>query len=513
MKNIRILFVLALFLNTSCSDSLNLDPLGSANGEQIWGTAQGCERMLAGGYARLRKILIDERPMYLYGDLPSNVIFTHNHWIAQYATQGNYVGPYLLNWWLDWSPYFQVITTTTTLLKHINDVPLSDFDKDEATALKERNRIRGEAYFLYAFTYFYMTRIYGDLPLVKEAFESASQGLSDGSTVARRQSPEKEVLEYLLENIAAAIVLLDFDAPGDANWAVRADRATALNLKAHVLLWLAKDLTPDSEQYTRYVEEAEKALDIVINQGNRSLVDYDDPRAVVGMFDGKSTEGIFELNVSVADNEAFHINYGEFSLHATTYRDVSRQTLTNLGSYMVPDPSKATNLYSVRDKRRELFFQNFGRPTGDYQAPPFLLKYAANIEDDPSDPEHYYTNSNVLIFRLSESILLRAEALVKLGRFGNARVLLNTIRGRAGIGNFIGGDDELLQAVIEERARELAGEGHSAYDRIRNDFWEGHDFMTADRKAKKGYYWPVDFISLLSANPDLYQVPFWIGKM
>lgn len=118
-----------------------------------------------------------------------------------------------------------------------------------------------------------------------------------------------------------------------------------------------------------------------------------------------------------------------------------------------------------------------------------------------------------MLFRLSDCVLLRAEALTKLGRYGNARMLLNTIRNRAGIGNYMGSDSNLIKEIFEERARELVGEGHSAYDRIRNNYWDGSEYMTDERKQKKGYYWPVDFRNLISSNPDLYQVPFWIGKL
>lgn len=511
MKTKIFIFIISLSLLTGCT--LEHQPYGSASGDQVWDNAGGIEQMVGGAYSRLRKILISDRPMYLYGDLPSNVLLKHNHWIANYATDGDYVGAYLADWWLDWRPYFQVITTTATVLKHIDDVKLNEFSRDEEEAIKKRDQIKGEAHFLFAYTYFYLTRIYGDVPLVKEAFESVSQGLEDGSTIPKKQSPEKEVLEYLLKHIDASIVLMDYKKPSDEDWAIRVDKAAALTLKAHVLLWLAKDEQKGSAAYTDLLEKADSALDVVINQSGRSLVDYNNPEAVVDMFDGQSSEGIFELLVSVEKKESFHINSGEFPLHVTTYRDVTKQTLSNLNSFMVPDPAKATSLYPTNDKRRELFFQNFGNPTGDYQAPPFLLKYAANVEIDPTYPQYYYANSNVLLFRLSECVLLRAETLVKLERYGNARMLLNTIRNRAGIGNFMGSDSDLLGEIFNERARELVGEGHSAYDRIRNDYWDGNEFMSEERKAKKGYYWPVDIRNLISSNPELYQVPFWIGKL
>ncbi len=512
MKKIKILiFGIVISILSSCS--LEHLPYGNASGNQIWNTAGGIEQMVSGSYSLLRKVLINDRPMYLYGDLPSNAVLTHNHWIAKYAAQGDYVGAYLADWWLDWRPYYQIITTTATILKHIDDVPLVEFSRDETEALEKRNQLKGEAYFLYAYTYFYLSRIYGDVPLVKEAFESVSQGLENGTTIPRKQAPEKETLTYLLKHIDAAIVLMDYKKIGDNNWAVRVDKSAALTLKAHVLLWLAKDETSNSAEYIKLVSNAESTLDIVINQSGRSLVDYNNPKAVVDMFDGQSSEGIFELLVSVEKKETYHMNAGGFSLHTSTYRDVSRQTLSNLTDFLIPDPAKATNLYPQNDKRRNLFFQNFGNPAGDHLAPPFLLKYASNIEDDPSYPDKYYTNSNVLLFRLSDCVLLRAEALTKLGRYGNARMLLNTIRNRAGIGNYMGSDSNLIKEIFEERARELVGEGHSAYDRIRNNYWDGSEYMTDERKQKKGYYWPVDFRNLISSNPDLYQVPFWIGKL
>ncbi len=511
-KILSYVFALLLLLNTGCSTEFQ--PLGNANGEQIWGTATGSEQMLAGAYSRLRKILIYDRPMYLYGDLPAQGVLYHNHWIKKQAYDGNYVGSYIQSSdWLDWTAYYQVIATTTTLLKHINDVPINQFAKDENDAVKKRNHLRGEAYFLYAYAYFHMVRIHGDVPLVKEAFESSSQGIEEGSTIPRTQAPEKEILEYLIENINAAIVLMDYKKHGDADWAIRVDKAAALTLKAHVLLWLARDLDPSSQEAVKYASDAEAALDIVINQSGRSLVNYDNPTDVVNMFDGQSTEGIFELHVAVKDNESFRINYGENALHCTTYRDVSKKEEENLNNYMVVDPSKGAEYYPATDKRRTLFYQNFGNAMQEKAAPPFLMKYAAHIEDDPSNSEYYLANSNVLVFRLSECILLRAEALNKLGRTGNARTMLNQIRQRAGIGNFMGSDSELKKAIFDERMRELAGEGHSAYDRIRNDYWEGHTFMDAQRKAQKGYYWPMDMQALISANPGLYQVPFWIGKL
>ncbi len=503
----KILTLLAILFFTSSCD-LELEPFDNVNGAKVWTTAAGNEKMVSGAYSRMRKILTQEFPVFLYGDLPSGSLFKHGHWIAQQATDGKFAGSYMLDYWGNWSPYFQVINTTNVVLNHVNDVPASEFG-DEGQ--KKKDRIRGEAYFIYSFMYFHMVRVYGEVPLVKESIENADQIIQNGSTVPRKQSSEIEILEYILTTTDAAIALLDFDKPGDQGWAVQADRAAALTLKAHILLWLAREPNNHPDRI-KFMNEAEQILDLVINSSNRSLVPYDSKEDFEKLFRGKSNEGIFELNFSVADNESYHINAGSGwrRQHGATYRDVSKKQLNNM-DFMVAEAGKATTLYSPNDKRRDLFFQNFGNAADDKLAPPFLLKLAVGLEADPNDSEMYFVNSNVILFRLSECILLRAETLHKLGRSNNARDLLNIIRNRAGIGNYTGSTADLEGAIYDERVRELAGEGHSAFDRIRSNYWEGCDWINAERMAKRGYYWPIQLDQLIGANRELYQNPYWAG--
>ena len=514
-KLITTFVILGALVVTGCQKYLDLDPLSKANGEQIWGTANGTRQLLAGTYSLFRRTLLTERPFYLYGDLPSQTVLIHNHWIANYAYEGNYVGSYLYDWWVDWTPYYKVITSANTLLNHIDDLADSDFNKDEDTGHKEKMQIKAEAHFLYAYTYFWLTRIYGDVPLVKESIESVDQALNAGSTVGKPQNSQQDILEYCLKHLDAAIVNLDYTSSTSEQYAVRADKAAALALKADVCLWLANCYKNDPAQYTALVQTADDCLATVIAESGRSLVDYSNASAVTGMFEGKSPEGIFELNVSIDQDETYWMSYS-WSIHGRTWWSAN-YTNTSLTSnpesnLMVADAGLSQALYSERDIRRELFFENFGSSNKHTTLPPMLKKYASGQQEDPNNKGAYFANSNVLLMRLSGVYLLRAEALCKLGRTGNARTLLNEIRQRAGIGNFSGSDSELPKAIFEERARELVGEGHSAFDRIRNDYWTGCSWYSAERIQKKGQYWPVH-TGLFSANRSLVQVPWWQGKI
>ena len=518
IKNIMKLLLVAVVISTTgCQKYLDLDPLSNANGEQIWGTAEGNRQLLAGTYSLFRRIMLSERPFYLYGDLPAQTVLKSNHWISQQVVDGNYAGSYIYDsyGWSDWSPYYQVITTANTLLNHIEDVPDSEFNKDEATGNKEKKQIAAEAHFLYAYTYFWLVQVYGDVPLVKEAIESVDQALVEGSTVGKAQSSEKDVLEYCIKHLDAAIATLDYDTPGSDTWAVRADKGAAQALKAHVCLWLANSYK-GTDKYRELVQTADDCLAAVIANGNRSLVDYSNPDAVTEMFNGRSSEGIFELNVSITQNETYWMYYN-WSVHSRTWWS-ENYTNSNLiasggnpqSNLTVADVNWSQSLYSEKDIRRDLFFENFGSNNTSESRPPMLKKYSTGQQVDPANAGAYFANSNVMLLRLTGIYLLRAEALYKLGQTGSAHALLNEIRRRSGIGDYMGSD--LLAGIFEERARELVGEGHSAFDRIRNDYWTGCDWYTADRGAKKGYYWPV-YTGLFSANRELVQGAYWQGKV
>lgn len=520
VKNIiKLSLVATVMFVTGCQKYLDLDPQSQANGEQIWSTANGNRQLLAGTYSLFRRTLLTDRPFFVYGDVPAQMVMRSNHWIVQQAFDGNYTGSYLYDdWkWSDWTPFYKIITTANTLLNHIGDVPDEDFNKDAETGRKEKKQIEGEAHFLYAYTYFWLVQIYGDVPLVKEAIESVDQALIEGSTVGVGQSSEKDVLEYCLKHLDAAIATLDYSTPGSTSWAVRADKGAALALKAHVSLWLANSYK-NTDRYRELVQIADDCLAAVIANGNRSLVDYSNPDAVTEMFNGRSSEGIFELNVSITQNETYWM-YSGWSVHGRTWwsENYKNSGLTDQGgspqnNLVVADASLSQTLYSEKDLRRNLFFENFGSSNTNPTQPPMLKKYSTGQQVDPSNAGAYFANSNVMLMRLTDIYLLRAEALYKLGQNGSARSLLNQIRRRSGIGDYMEGNGDLLTGIMEERARELVGEGHSAFDRIRNDYWDGCGWYTAERGAKKGYYWPV-YTGLFSANRELVQVPYWQGKI
>ena len=82
--------------------------------------------------------------------------------------------------------------------------------------------------------------------------------------------------------------------------------------------------------------------------------------------------------------------------------------------------------------------------------------------------------SDIILLRLADIILLKAEALVELGRPDEAMKLVNRIRSRAHI-SALPEDlpvEKARLAVENERQLELFLEGHRWFDLLRNDRME-----------------------------------------
>jgi hypothetical protein len=171
---------------------------------------------------------------------------------------------------------------------------------------------------------------------------------------------------------------------------------------------------------------------------------------------------------------------------------------------MAADPARAG------DVRKTLFFYLYGN------AQSYCQKYSHYVQDPAStSTSAVFMEDNILIFRLADMYLLRAEALAKQNKGALAVVDLNLIRSKAGVPAYTGATDRasMMKAIFNERAIEFMGEAQSAYDRIRMDyFYEGVAWMNLDRINRKGYFWPIA-ASIISTNPSIIQNEFWRGKI
>jgi hypothetical protein len=147
---------------------------------------------------------------------------------------------------------------------------------------------------------------------------------------------------------------------------------------------------------------------------------------------------------------------------------------------------------------------------------PISIKYS-NIVYTGQNQTGPIAQNNIIVFRLSDIVLLKAEALAATGNYGEARMLVNQIRDLAQIPAYNGDDAHLLEFIIDERGRELFLEGHRFYDLVRLGRAKGvlkfgGSRMTSDQFNAKKYYWPIEPY-LLTLNPLLTQTDYWKTRM
>lgn len=138
----------------------------------------------------------------------------------------------------------------------------------------------------------------------------------------------------------------------------------------------------------------------------------------------------------------------------------------------------------------------------------YLLKYPGNDGENP-------TYANIPVLRLSEAYLIAAEAAVKESDNPNALKYLNAIVERANPTKTVTGS-VTLDRVLDERRKELVGEGHRFFDIMRNDKRverTGSSHLSALKDEAKSF--DRDYFKTLlaipkgemDANPNMKQNP------
>lgn len=505
---------LVLFTAMGCAD-LDQEPQNLATPQNYWTSQPNAISALAGDYALLKRALLDNSAFLKWGEFPAKTFMNSQDSFVTYIEDGNYAVPYsegLMNW----INLYKAANWALAIEDNVSAMPDKLF-----TSVDEKNRIIGEAAFIRSLSYFYLARVWGDAPIVREPITTADQLVDDnGYIIGKKRENELLVLNYALEAANKSIGLLSYSAPGTPRWAIQANKASAEALKAHITLWYASRNNND----VAMVNQSIAAATSVINNSNASLIDYVN-EGVTGfdnMCKGASKTGLFEINISTDSNEAYRISNssstptgltlsGPFFATTNTSRPLIDPNYYGPAKIIKADPARAN------DVRRILFFDGYN-PTGTYTVNPpntaYLLKYSQKTKDSQSiDPLAYFSESNILIFRLADVYLLRAEGNMRLGNWDQAIADINIIRSKAGAANYTGAKtlDALTKCIFDERALEFVGEGHSAFDRLRLKYFPSEFPLNATRMAGNGYFWPVLIANLL-ADSQLQQTLWWVGR-
>ncbi|ASZ12024.1 RagB/SusD family nutrient uptake outer membrane protein [Chitinophaga pendula] len=510
MNSAKYLLIMSLTLSwlttlTGCKKLLDQDPINSPYNDVFWKDEKDALQSLAGGYALLRRAMTTNTDFggymshFSYGDLTANEFSSFEQYDLDFLVKGgkgfsmaSFIGDYLGNY-QDWTPYYKVITQSNIILHNVPAIPDNKFKNDPQ---QTRNKIMGEALFLRAYSYFYMVRLWGDVPLVTAYDEDPAKAQPIPRT------SEKIILDSCIRDLQRAIPLLTWDYKDGAEKNVRANRGAAYALMAHVYMW--KDFLNKGTVRTD-LTNAINAVNEVQNSAKYRLIDTS---RFATLFQGKSDEGIFEINMQVAQNE----QQTESGFYYKCLMEPYIKGKTSMNGRLNRD--LITDIYKDKSDFRYRYFFDF-----TLEANPILTKYAGrNSENifykDLSNYTQAAVNANIIVFRYADLLLLRAEANAKLQDFGMARNDLNEVRKRSGLSAYAGNDADLYTEVFRERSRELYCEASRWYDLVRTGFLktEKDGSFGTDRYNQEGWKWPIGR-SLFLNNYVLKQNKFWEGKV
>jgi starch-binding outer membrane protein, SusD/RagB family len=412
------IFLLCLFL-TSCQDWLELIPPDGLVLNEYWKSKEDVEAVLMGAYQKFAQM--DER-LFLYGELRADMIAEDVNTPSpeRMIMQGNI---YPDNSLCNWSDFYIVINYCNEVLKHAPEV----FKLDASFSEYQLKGFEAEAFYLRSLSYFYLVRIFKDVPLILEPSES------DDVEFFQPASTDTSILRVIKDDLKKArFVVTEYYGSQEENIG-RATKGAILALLADICLW-----NFEYDECISYINELENLDYLLLPAGKWFEIFYP----------GNSMEGIFEFQL---DNKLDQPN----SLYDYTYYSRFYKASPNALDRLSPEESfeSIRGAGSLRTYDAKIWKYCGGAPDGK------TLRPSADIR-----------SCNWIVYRYADILLMKAEALSQLGRYDEALQIINiNIRNRALMNsiNITNSPEAFEDAILDERAKELAFEGKRWFDLLR----------------------------------------------
>jgi hypothetical protein len=431
-----LVFALGLFI-TSCDSFLDADPsTGSLTSDNVFVSDATASSAVSAIYASMMSIT-DPFTMFngglgVMGGLSADELNDYTLLYPQYQkNQIPSVDPGA-NYYM-WSEGYKYIYQANSCINGIID----NTNLTEST----QKQLLGESYFLRALSYFYLTNLYGDVPLVT--------GTNYKENMIKPRTKSDIIYSFIQEDLLKAEGLLSVDYPSADR--ARINKYVVQAFMARVNLYL-----------NQYEIAKNKASEVIA--GGYQLSEVNE------VFKSNSTETIWQL-VSVS---GYLLNTYDANFYNP--ENAGRPTYTILDNLY--------NSFEAGDDRKTNWIK-------DYVFNGEVLHYSAKYTQIY---EPVATEYNIM-FRLAEQYLIRAEAEANLDELTSAIEDLDKIRLRANLGGYIGPitKPSVLAAIAKERRNEFFTEhGHRWFDLKRNNTIDA--VLGAEKPAtwkSSAKLWPV----------------------
>lgn len=425
MKNIKIAFcsLLLMAAATSCEKVLDVKETDFIGGDIALKTVGNTEQGVIGAYAGMNTEM-----GILFNSVMSDEVKTAEFYNSATVHEWTF-GPNDISIRDQFTAvrlYYRVIDRVNRVLQA---VPVADSIKTtDNTAL--RNRVRGEALFLRAFCHFELVRYYsGNYDPTALAMEYVE---TPGLTATPRIAMEPYFAK-LRADLAAAKPLL----PATTADVYRANALAVTGLQARIALY-QRDWATAATAATEYIN----AL----------------PLATAAQFPAIWTDA----NTSVETAFRLRRTNAIGGRIGSLYRGTSASA-TAIGTVTWAPTNELWNAYDqTNDVRFAAYLRNEPLLAAANRPSRLVNKYAGTTYGTPNE-----NVADAKVFRTGEMILIRAEARAEQNDLIGAAADVNALRAARITGALplvFASKDAAITAILNERFRELAFEGHRFWD-------------------------------------------------
>lgn len=561
---------------TSCDDFLTVHPSNEITEEQFWEDKTDLESGIRGCWRQFITSDIMQR-LVIWGECRSdNFDLLSENW----DDMKDIMNANLLetNSLYSWAAFYKTINFCNKVLQYGPKV----VERDKSFTDEDWKPVEAEMKALRALNYFYLVRTFREVPL-------------EFNPIGSEHDVKKHIGRQLNAEVVLDSIINDVDAVKDngmRQYASTSDdkgrftRESIYTLLADMYLWRAsKNASPDSvakygnksqEDYQKVIEYCDAVLDMYLERYKRDNPNYsqgttssdENPYYLIRMrssngntqnvsdeiydeifVSGNSSESILELQFDGSNNS----NSCLYSLRGRVglYRSESNQSGLLQASSPCQNVTKGidntSGLYSQTDMRRweSMVYQEAGQRVyyiGKYTYSDIEFK---NLEDNSEGTNRLSFigtgnfRSNWIIYRLSDILLMKAEAITRLeaptqeqleSAFKNVTMILyrsnptvTADRDRLSFSDF-SEPSQLFALVMRERRREFFGEGKRWFDLVRMAEHDGSttnmltlllakyatntNAVKAKLSSMNSLYGPV-YEEDLKVNALLHQNPAW----
>ena len=425
----HVLIFLALAVQFSCQDWLELIPPQGLIREEFWKTKEDVEAIVMGAYESFSRM---DGDLFKYGEMRADmVVWDFNLGGDERKIMDGIIYPD--NSLCNWDSFYEVINYCNEVIKNAPAVQ----DIDNTFTDYQLQGLVAEAKFLRGLAYFYLVRIFKDVPYSLEPNES------DDADFYIPKTDGDQILEEIVEDLKTSRPFATTDGYQTLEELKgRATKAAFDALLADISLWLFN--------YEECIEHANKIINIESEENSFELMP---PGQWFEMFyPGNSLEGIFEFQFDAALNQANNTS-----------------GLTRRYSYNFDPSQKAIEMFS-KEFASELY-RGEDSSIKKYSDTDWIIwKYVGRAPDGATTRTgQESTSCNWIVYRYADVLLMKAEALSQLGDFTGALQIINLIRARASVPGLNLPDSKVAfeDAIMEERALEFAFEGKRWFDILR----------------------------------------------